>query len=449
MKRGIILTLPLLAACTTTSAGSGAGDQVASNQSAAGITYYLPKTKITMTASLVLKSCDYFPEASPTIVVAAVAEADDKPFSISGPNLQSWRLKRDLNITLADNGTISAINSTVSDRTASIVGGVVKFAASIVNPLSGPTKAPTSAYQCNTATQQAIAEVKTLEGKIKDLRAALARQKPAEIKDSIATIDALAARIAALRTGPLMLTVTKDLDLTQTWNAKAIDITTAELEKWFELPNKTDPARIAAARGNYPGQDDASIDAILRNNIPAFRLTYTLQPGAGAPAAPTSAASKAKVEEGCPEDKSCEKTLVFREPVIAHLTINAVDGFSELAGNNKVYEGDLPIAQWGMPTFLSLGTKLLQTRTVDLTFDGFGRKKSFNWKSESKGETLAGALGTAADSVGSFRKALADKTETERNAALVTDLETKKKLNALLACKELLDAGGFTCPGTE
>jgi hypothetical protein len=427
---------------------AAAEPEAASNQSAAGITYYLPKTKATLSASLVLKSCGFAPTAAPTIAVVAAAEADDRAYSISGPTLQSWRLKRDLDITLSDANTISAVNSTVSDRTASIVGGVVKFVASLIVPLSGSGDAPISAYRCNDKTKAAIAEVAELEKKILALRAGIAAQKPADAKTSIEIIDALAARIAALRTGPLLLAMTKDLDLSKPVTDQPIELTAAELRKWFELPRVTDPALIAAARAGNPGLTDTQIDEALRSRPPRFKLTYSLQPAKVMAPPPSAATAAAALEAGCPGDQACERTLVFREPVMAKLTVYAVEGFVDLP-DSKVFDASIPLAQWGRPSYLSLGTKVLQTRSVNLTFDGFGRKKSFGWKSEAKAEALAGALGTAADSVGSYRKAFAEKTDAERDAALVTALETKKKLNALLACSEILEAGGYTCPGTE
>jgi hypothetical protein len=426
---------------------AAAQDQ-ADNQSAAGITYYLPKTKAVLTANLVLRSCGYAPSAAPTVVVVATGEADDRAFSIYGPTLQSWRLKRDLDITLSDANTISSINSSVSDRTASIVGGVIKFVASLIVPLSGSTAAPTSAYRCNDETRRAVAEADALESKIRDLRAGIPAQKAADVKTTIELIDALAGRVAALRTGPLLLTMTKPLDLSRPVSDQAIAFTAADFKKWFELPVQTDRATIVAARQNYPGLDDPQIDRQLREHLPNFKLTYTLQPVATFATPPSAEASAALLAAGCPGDTACQKTLVFREPVPAKLTVRAVEGFVDLP-DPKVFEATIPVGQWGTPSYLSLGTKVLQSRTVNLTFDAFGHKKTFGWKSESKGETLAGGLGTAADSVGSFRKAFADKSEVERDTALLTALKTKKELNALLACSEAIAAGGYTCPGTE
>jgi hypothetical protein len=449
MRKWMMSTAALSVALVQPSPALAAQEPVvATNQSAAGITYYLPRTKATLTANLVLKSCDYVPTAAPTVAVVAAAEADDKAYSISGPTLQSWRLKRDLDITLSDANTISAINSTVSDRTASIIGGVVKFVASLIVPLSGGSAAPTSAYRCNAKTKAAIAEVSALEEKILELRGGIAAQKPADVKTSIEIIDALAARIAALRTGPLLLTMTKELDLSKPVADQPIELSAADLRKWFELPVQTDPAVLAAARVNYPGMSDPQIDQELRSRPPNFRMTYSLQPVKPPAAAPSATAAAAALAAGCPGDQGCQKTLVFREPVMAKLTVHAFGSFVDLP-DKKVFEAIIPVGQWGMPSYLSMGTKVLQTRSVNLTFDGFGRKKSFGWKSEAKGEALATGLGTVADSVGSYRKAFAEKSETERDAALVTALETKKKLNALLACSEILDAGGYTCPGTE
>jgi len=423
------------------------------NKSAASIKYYLPKTNASLTANLVLRECGPIPKAKPTLVVATTAGADKEAvFAISGPTLSSWRVKQDLTIKLHDTGTISSINSTVEDRTGSIFGGLLKFVASIFLPVKSEEEFPVSGYICNGKTQAAIDEVKTLEKKIAELRVSIPNQSAAEVKAAVEAINVLAQRIAALRTGPLRLEYKAKIDLSAPTGTERRDISPKEgnLSKWFEKPKVIDEKIVAAAKkGMSPGLTNPEIEEKLKETLPAFKLNYTLSAVTKSESNRNTETAKSEVDLGCPQDVDCDRSLVFREPVMARLTINGPAGWVGISPDGKLYEATIPIAQWGELSFLRLSAKVLQKRTVDLAFDKFGRKTSFAWKSEAKGDTLAGALGGASETVTAIRTGLKGKTDAEKDAALATELETQQKLNKFLACQEILDAGGFACPGGE
>lgn len=450
--------------------------------SATRVSYFLPKTRVTLTLSLVLRNCGQMydptgkkiaklnssdldsPQVAASLTVAASGVADRSArYDFSASNLQSWRVKRNLDLTLNDNGTLAGLNSTSTDQTASIFGSVLKFVASIVVPLAA--EGAVSPYQCNKDSAAADLEARTLEARIAALRDKMLTTDKADStkwKDDLGLIDTLATRVGTLRTGQLLVTVTKDLKLGEATTASPLLFESPDLDKWFDPPTAARLKVINAGRAPAE-QVDASKAAdlypdwfhfsyMLKRKRPVTFAAGVTDPAAGDKGWTNSLTTLpendgASAGTGCPDDDRCERTLVFRRPVDATLAIYG-EGFVQQDKTVPMIVLDVPVGQWGTLSYLSLDAKLLSNRTVNLTMDAFGRVKTMTWQTEAKGQTLAGALGGAADSMGNVRKAIAGKTDVQREADQVTELDTQRKLNALLACREVLNAGGFTCPGT-
>src|SRR6187399_1076522 len=96
----------------------------------AAIDYHLPRTDAVAHLSLTLVECgatDFKVDGELAITASPGAQA--KTIHIDGANLASSRIKRDLHITVSEEGVITGVNSSNADQTPAIIGAAVKIAA--------------------------------------------------------------------------------------------------------------------------------------------------------------------------------------------------------------------------------------------------------------------------------------------------------------------------------
>ena len=94
---------------------------------------------------------------------------------------------------------------------------------------------------------------------------------------------------------------------------------------------------------------------------------------------------------------------------------------------------------------LCLDARFGESRTVDLTYDDFGRKLSFKWASEATAEAISGAVTGFASSISDIEGALSGPSQIEQQKEEISRLKTQKELNELRMCEEIIEAGGFQC----
>jgi hypothetical protein len=110
-------------------------------------------------------------------------------------------------------------------------------------------------------------------------------------------------------------------------------------------------------------------------------------------------------------------------------------------------EQSMPVAQWLAPTKLCVDVGFGESRMVVLAFDPYGRTKDMNWSSEATAATVTAAFAGSVDSVAGLVTTLRGPSDLAKQKAQIDELETQLKLNQLLACRAVIEAGGFDCDG--
>lgn len=442
------------------------GDNVKQDLSseAAAISYTLPETKVKIDAVLTLASCDRIAaKADITVIPLAVPNDPNEllEFTVSGSRMQSFWQKRDLNIDLYPNGTIKTVNAASSDKTASIIAGVIKLAASVA--LMNKNFVKGDQYQCKESTGKAFREYKALKGKIAEYRKEFdTSSNPKQLSEKI---EALAQEIARLETGELQIKVSKTIEVKRT-NSKTgdhyldggiIEFDLAKFDKWIE--EKSDSTVIAAV-----------------NNKAAHPQTIAYKPFSLAwCAAPLNAPEGNKCMKGSPDDwdklptqalptvacktekevktetgtdtvtENCPTTLVFREPVKARIIVTALSDYYGSDSDKQLVNGVIDVAQWGTLQYLDLTAGFAEDKSISLSLDEFGRKTKFGWSSNARGEGVVSGLNTIAEPITTYQTTKEGENLADMKAR-VNELDTRQKLNKLENCKAILDSGGFVCP---
>lgn len=438
--------------------GCGSGARPQSVSSAASIQYQLPITSAKVSVDLTLQDCTSGPVAAAKVTISAVANpnpAEEQRFRLYGANLASFNKNRQVAIELHPNGAIKSINGGVSDRTGALITNVLKTAASFVGFGTDDGTGKQLSGACNTATNEALTAVTSLKGRISGLRSGLSEAAPADAEATRLAIDALAAEIARLRgpDGPLNLKLEREIEFRKgrvsNGSDEAITATTggqiqwapAELSKWLTLPPKAAPTTLFSM--GYcvsKATDYYKKDAVkcLAGKAAAGQRVEDAANGAGD-------VQKASCYDTNPK-LSCKETIVFREPVPAVLVIISTSptSLAQAATDKKMAAQDISISQWGDLDELALQVGLGDNFAMSAGFDEFGRRSSFSWKSDARGEALTGALSSVVDAAGALNRSF--NTDLETQQAEITRLETQQKLNKLAFCREVIEAGGFTCP---
>ncbi|MXO58486.1 hypothetical protein GRI89_02850 [Altererythrobacter salegens] len=424
----------LLGGCATTRP-----DAPVARTDATSIQYELPETHAQVALELVLKKCDGGIEAAPTLTLSPVAAPtpyDQHRFRIYGADLASFTKNRSLKIELHPNRAIKSINGGVADRTGAIITGALKVIAGLV-PFDASTL-PVAGSSCNPATRDALARIDILDKRIKALRATLDTIDPIRAEQTRLGIDALALEVARLKTGQLTLGLTTEISFMKGIDGGLISWRKDQLSKWFD--NVADnPTTFALG---YCLETTAS----ARKNGGASCLTSQANTG-NTSLGQIDMAKYVPPLPGClSETSKCAQTIVFREPVDMVLTVIAITkDFGAAREEKTLKQLTLPVAQWGDITQLELTAGFAETKTMALGLDEFGRRGSFEWKSDARGEAIVGAAGSIVDASAALRKTI-DTQEQQAQQAAITSLETEQKYNKLKLCEEIIRAGGFKCP---
>jgi hypothetical protein len=385
---------------------------------AASIGYRLPETAVQLRLDLVLTDCTTLPKAVASVSLTPVARPSRHAYRIEGSQLASFTKQRSLSVDLFPSGAIKSINGGVTDQTGAILVNLIKTAATIVTVAAAPDDS-----HCTPEANRHLGRVRHFKGKVKKLTRQLRRDPSSDPVAMRTQIDAYAAEAARIETDNLSIHLNTTIELKEdrSTNEQTVTWKPSDLQKWL-LP---------AAHGKTP-VDYFSINysVNLKSGVLDRKKSVPVSPNDGT----------------CPEpDSQCATTIVFREPVDAEFTVHAMaDDLAGKAGENE-WQAVLPVAQWGDFSFLSLRVGFGGSKTVTLGLDEFGRRTSFSWDSNARGEGISGGLLGIVEAAGGLRPAHTDEDLDAKKVELER-LQTQLELNKLLKCEAILDAGGFKCP---
>lgn len=405
-----------LAGCVTTDPREGAS-----------IGYHLPSTDASATLDLTLASCDSF-EATPTLSVSASAGAQPKLYTVWGRDLASSRLSRTVKITVSDSDVINGVNTVSNDRSAQIIGSAIKI-GSVALPALLTYKESLTGPKCRPEVRLAWIRSFWLTQQIQALKTELAtKPDPKTDGKKIERVNAMAQELAALRTGDGLLHVqtTATIPLTAQasgWTTSpktALQLDAAPFAKWFqETP------------------EQKTVDEF-------YGLQFDLA-SVSAPPVPPPFGKHWASQRGCGQSITVPAVETVRATV-------STTGSKLIEGPDKARaalheDQTFALAQWKPEgAQLCIDAGFGENRTINVAYDGFGRTTSLEWTSDATAENVTSAIaGYAPDinTIGSMNKGA---TLAHQNAE-IDRLKTQQSLNQWRACQEILDAGGYTCPG--
>lgn len=410
-----------------------------------GIVYRMPSTSVALNADLVLRACTNTSIlAEATVTIAATANADLRTaFRLNAQGLASALDKRTLTLELNENGTIKSLNSVSEDRTGAVVLGVFKAAAQIAGAFVGAAApaagGPTA--KCNRATLDGLELAQTLRAALATQRDVLADpSKPAADAKKVAKLlETLALQLAALESGPLKLTLSTPLDLDKgVAGDVAIDWSMGDLRKWLAA----DPASAACAP--MVATNIASGSGCTATTT-AFAMRYRVE-------GQDAVASSRAIGDPCLYDRAngklgCDKHIAMVVPGHAKVTVIAKgDDLGGTTAGAVLGSVRVVVPQWGAIDLIPLDVKTFRSRTLELTFDPFGRATKMSWTSSASAENATGTVAGIAEAALPLAKKLSGKTDLQVMQDEATLIEARIKLQALRACEIILVEGGTTCP---
>ena len=414
------------------------------------VEYALPVTTAKLTADMVLLSCTGgVPLAKTVVTITPVANPNPLPqqrFRLYGSNFSSFWKNRSFEVELHANDGLKSVNGAAADRTGAIISNVLKIGTGLVGMFGAGVVPSNDKIECNDTTAKALVRAERLRSEIVDQRVALASAPVGRAEVLRKHIDALASELARLRSEDLHLSLERELPFHEgapeqnhpvRTGAGRVHWTGNELAKWL---NTTGEAPVRPFSLAYCADRSTS-----RYAAEAISCTTSLVDTRLRPSNPNSEVQPAR--PGCWQPTmavSCPRTLVTREPVAATIVVLSTTDTIKGGAGAKLQTRDLLISQWGTIEETRLDVGFGGNMSLKAGFDEFGRKTSMTWKSDSRGEAMTGALAGVVDGANSFRNAF--DTNIEAQQAEILELETQQKLNKLRFCREVIEAGGFTCP---
>lgn len=438
-----LITLFALVGCASQPPG-GAG---ASTSDAASIKYNLPYTHARVTTTLTLKSCQPTVKAAASVAitpVAAPSPVDEEQFEISGSALRSLRKDREVSVSLHENRALKAVNASVTDKTPTIIGNVIKLATLFAAPSTTKTLA------CTPEIDGVLTNAKLLEEKITKLQKKYYDSTHNADKVISDQINVLAAELARLNTGPLQVKLSKTVAIQPEINAGYITWNKSHFRKWVEHTEGIEtPGKLLSS------VKDFKLIYCIWNENEKGSCTKKLADDGNLILACRLAEKKDDECKDVPtyspnhvNCKRCTDTLVFREPVMANFVVASGSDSFIRASETEMKSQKMMISQWGKAEELPMSVGFGGSKSLSLTLDPFGQRTAFSWKSGSSAEAVTGALATLGEKFVEFR----DRDDGESLSELTSEatyLEAQQKLNRLEACREIIESGGYVCPGSE
>ncbi len=435
-----------LSGCMHYGTRSGTGDSLPDTES---IRYTLPYTHAKVTATLTLKSCGSPTKAAGEITIIPVAAPSSVPeeqFVISGRSLKSFARDRDVSVTLHENRTLKTVNASTTDKSAAIIGNVIKLATLFLAP-SKPGE-----LRCTPKVKTALDRVAALQAKISTLRVKQYDPDHDDDEDVAKTINAFAAEVARLNTGPLQVKLSKTIAIHPGIAAGYVTWKERDFRKWIEDPSVTasKPQPLLADVTNFKlryctwkaDEDGSDCPEHLPKN--GANDLACRQPEADRPQN-VVCTDVAEYKPDTVDCGQCPDTLVFREPVSARFVVVSDSDNLIRPKDTTLATKSMAINQWGKVATLPMSVGFGGSKTLSVTLDPFGQRTAFGWKSGATGEAVTGALSSIGEQYVGFRDR-DDGASLKEITNEATYLEALQKLNRLEACKEIIENGGYECP---
>lgn len=450
--RGFVASVCVLALC----ACGGAGRTLQSTPDRmARFSYAMPQTNVHLSGTLTLVQCEDADSetrllAVPNLAVVQSAAASPTTFIVDQRSLHSRWDKRELTLEMHENRTLSAINSTSSDQTATAIINVLRTIASVAGAVTapgvpeGPEGFQPTRLVCNAATRQALAQKQALLDQLESARAAIANPATplADFEGLQQKIDLLSLQLAHVVTNRLTVPVKARIPINESGsNTGRITWTLRELAPWFAQDPVLNPCA-AHPRFTRPNADTPACNA----RTTAFAMTYRID---GSPEGDRPS-QNACVNGGTGDDtRRCRSTIFVVEPAMRDLTVSADS--PNLVGvpeGSTFARATLVLPQWGNTREIDLDVGFGRSRTLNAQLDQFGRMTSFTWNSEAQAANITGGIASIAEqgvlTYASFDDA--DPTATELMQQQTAELTAQLELNRLLACEVVIRSGGTQCP---
>jgi hypothetical protein len=451
---------PLATALVLAFGVAGCNHSVKPGSEASTITYTLPETHAKIDAVLILRSCNPLRAAADITITPLAAPSDPElnlKFTIIGSNLQSFTESRDFKVDIYPHGALKTVNATSADKTANIIGGVIKLAATI-GAMAGAQDG-TEPTQCNTATDTAFSRYTKLKDEVGLLRASL--ETAPDRKAVNEQIDALAQEIARLETGELQVKLSKVIQVARKsyytngkfdGELKDNGIIKWERSKFAKWVDSGQDGPIEAFSLSYCITSDISGQntSCPKSEAEQWASAYdTIEAGmeAGKKIGKVSGvAYLPSVSPDCvSDDIRCPTTLVFRDPVPARMIVSAASDNYSSGPDSTLAKKDFGVTQWGEFTYLALSAGFGESKTISLSLDEFGRKTQFGWISNARGEGIVSGLNSIAEPISTYRTTKEGENLANMKSE-IDELETTQKLNGLRKCKSVIENGGSVCP---
>jgi hypothetical protein len=415
MKRLLaIVGLLSSAACTTTDPGSGAR-----------VAYHLPRTDASIAMDLTLTSCGPQITAEASVRVLPVAGAQDETFEVSGADLASAHIKRELTLSVRQDGVIVGINTSNEDQTPEIVGNIIKTAATVVPIVAaarlGREAPPPPALMCKDEVEAAVLRRNWLIREIQRLRTALGSVN-APRPDLVRQISRLATEQGDLEERVLhSVSFSAPITLTAGQAGGSVPFDYGDAAKWFKIDT--------ANRTTAP----ASLDRLF-----GMDWVREIKPPVGIKPQPLPPRRRGLAR--------CKFGIAV--PAVREVEVKVTPQGTALPANAHA-SNVLAAAQFEDPATLCLSAGFGESRSVKLDFDEYGRSTAFTWTSSARAATISGAVAGYAGDLGTIYGTLEGPGRTAKQKTEIERLETQQRLNELRRCKAIIEAGGFDCKADE
>lgn len=420
---------------------------------AASIYYRMPETKAHATLTLVLQECGSSPSIKSDLALTFSGAAGNKIYKINGSKLSSALIARNLTVELDADGAIKSINSVNADKTADVIKNALSIATTVA-------KLEVASVSCSKDTLGNFEAVEKLKAKISAARAKLAEPEPAPKPVPTQPSDATSASVKATRAKTTAATTpstgqtpasANDMpdrdkaDVTKQINAWAKEVArikndelTITLEADLDLSKP--PGTVDFEYGKIAKKWLTGIDAKKDFGVTWSSVEIT----------PTGAAVTTATK------KKCSREILLPASQFVKFTLSLAgeryprkekEPFQPAGAKpeEKTLEEFAPVAQWSKPEPLCLDANFGEKTDLQLTFDDFGRKTKFVWASGARAEEVSSGASTVVTGVSGYLGATKEPSAVATQKSQIEALETKQKLNKLLACQAIIDAGGYDC----
>lgn len=437
------LLISLNAACASATSSTDVAD----------VTYRLPELKFDIKAEYQLRACGVGKVKAVdangneteklTSFIKVKSKAEVSPQYVAGaatyvfsPGETAARKKRsdhEFALSLRANGTLESFNSTVTDKTGSIIGSAIKFATNVLTLGFAALADAEKAVENNTTLENPCVDeivphlkeaqkyadaIKTHSKKLTDLltNSSISENEGKEIARLQEAIAALESELTDYRMENLTLKHTFTIEPAGLKASNLLSLPTEKIGKWI----KKDNAGVA--------------NKMLLDLALSEKPTETF--------APVTADST---------------SLLVLKPVMSTYRlcrITCPSSLTHTVAEEELARGQVQVPQWGQQQVVDFKVKTFEKRTINMTFNEAGAVTKLAWSKPSRADTAFSALAGASEAavgllnVGQYGRELAEtnalKVETDLISQRNALREARNKQDALFSTEEAKDPGPET-----